>query len=428
MGRYDAGGLVAREGYPAIMLITNRTSRIVLCSFLFCSVSFSQRVRIGAEILLEKHLDLLAGKKVGIICNHTSVLPDGVHLVDTLLHRGINVTTLYAPEHGIRGDKPAGEKIDNEKDVRTGLKVYSLYGGTRSPTMEMLLEVDLLIFDMQDAGARFYTYASTMAYCMRSAAENGKKFIVLDRPNPINGMDIEGPVLDLTLISFIGMFPIPVRHGLTIGELAGMIAGEGYINPSNVDLTVIPMEGWKRSMWYNETGLPWISPSPNMRTIATATVYPGTCLFEATNISEGRGTSKPFEYIGAPKLDNSILVSKLNTLKLPGVKFSAVEFTPVGDSITHPKFENKKCRGVYVNVIDRKKYQPVLTGVMMISVMREIYPHKFILRKGLFDRLIGDEIVSDRLEKREVGKNIFSIFKEQIGQFTRIRSKYLLYK
>ncbi|MBI4811802.1 MAG: DUF1343 domain-containing protein, partial [Ignavibacteriales bacterium] len=315
--------------------------------FALCTLSFvlffpasAQRVRIGAEILLEMHLDSLVNKRVGIICNHTSLLPNGTHLVDTLQSRGVNITSLFAPEHGIRGNIPAGEEVKNQKDIKTGLTVYSLYGGTKKPTLEMLIDADVLIFDMQDVGARFYTYASTMAYCMMSAAENGKKFIVLDRPNPINGIDIEGPVLDLRLISFVGLFPIPVRHSLTIGELASMIVGEGYINPSNVDLTVIPMEGWKRTMWYDETGLPWIAPSPNMKTLATATVYPGTCLFEATNISEGRGSQKPFEFIGAPKIDSTLLVSKLNKLKLPGVIFSEIKFTPKADSIVaaSPKF------------------------------------------------------------------------------------------
>ncbi|MBA4313115.1 MAG: DUF1343 domain-containing protein [Chlorobiaceae bacterium] len=397
--------------------------------FLMSTASFSQRVRLGAEILLEKHLDSLKGKRIGIICNQTSVLPDGTHLVDTLLALGVDVKSLFAPEHGIRGDKPAGEKILSGKDNRTGLTIHSLYGGSKKPDEKMLHDVDLLIFDMQDVGARFYTYASTMAYCMIAAAENNKKFIVLDRPNPINGTDIEGPPLDLMLISFLGMTPIPVRHGLTIGEIAKMMIGEGYLNPSSVDLTVIPMEGWKRSMWYDETGLPWISPSPNMKTLQTATVYPGSCLFEATNISEGRGTSKPFEYIGAPKLNNVKIVKRLNSLKLPGVKFSAVEFTPQGDTATgsNPKFNKKLCRGVYIQITDRKVFKPVITGLMMIDAIRKLYPKSFILKKGLFSRLIGDELVSDLLEKGKIDQNSFKIFDNQIDQYLKIRSKYLLY-
>ncbi|MDI6766232.1 MAG: DUF1343 domain-containing protein [Bacteroidota bacterium] len=390
---------------------------------------YGQGVRIGAEVLIDKHLDLLTNKRVGIICNHTSVLPNGIHLVDTLQRLRVNITSLFAPEHGIRGNIPAGEKIENQKDSTTGLPIYSLYGGTRKPSIWMLHDVDVLIFDMQDVGARFYTYASTMAYSMMAAAEYGKKFIVLDRPNPINGVDIEGPMMDLTLISFVGLFPIPVRHGLTIGELAKMIAGEGYINPSNVDLTVIPMENWQRTMWYDETGLPWIAPSPNMKTLSTATVYPGTCLFEATNISEGRGTVNPFEYVGAPRLNKTRLANKLNELNLPGVIFSPIEFTPTTDSAraTNPKYENKQCKGVFVQVTDRTNFKPVLTGIMMIAAIQELYPKKIQIKKGLLDRLIGDEIISEKIFKRKVSKNILDIFSNQISQFEKNRSKYLLY-
>ena len=408
-----------------------RTYLSVLCTvyFVFCSWSAEQKVKVGAEVLLEKHLDPLMGKQVGVICNHTSLLPNGTHLVDTLLSRGIKVTTLFAPEHGIRGAVAAGEKIKDSIDRKTGLPVYSLYGKTLKPTIDMLGNVDVLVFDLQDVGARFYTYASTMAYAMEAAAEFGKKFIVLDRPNPINGTDIEGPVLDMTLTSFFGIFPIPVRHGLTLGELASMIVSEGYINPPTVDLTVIPMEGWKRSMWYDETGLPWISPSPNMKTLATATVYPGTCLFEAANITEGRGTPKPFEYIGGPGLNGERLAKKLNSYNLPGVVFKAIEFTPKVDSIAapNPKFKDKLCRGVYVHVADRKKFRPVLTGVMMLDALRQVYPKKFQLMQGRLDRLVGDTIIGERLMKGSITKNIFDVYKVQIDEYKNIRSKYLLY-
>lgn len=403
-------------------------SFILLLSTIF-SLLHAQRVRIGAEVLIDKHLDLLTNKRVGIICNHTSVLPNGIHLVDTLQRLQVNIALLFSPEHGIRGDIPAGEKIENQKDSKTGLPIYSLYGGTKKPSIDMLRDVDVLIFDMQDVGARFYTYASTMAYSMMAAAEHGKKFIVLDRPNPINGIDIEGPVMDLTLISFVGLFPVPVRHGLTIGELAKMIVGEGYINPSNVDLTVIPMESWKRTMWYDETGLPWIAPSPNMKTLSTATVYPGMCLFEATNISEGRGTAKPFEYIGAPGLNKTQLINILNELNLPGVIFFPIEFTPTTDSarVTNPKYKNKLCDGVYVKVIDRTNFKPVLTGIMMIAAIQELHPKKIQLKKGLLNRLIGDETITEKILKRKISKNILNMFSDQMYQFEKIRSKYLLY-
>jgi uncharacterized protein YbbC (DUF1343 family) len=414
-----------------LVMIQFFSKSILLSLFVitFFTIGRSQRVKVGAEVLIEKHLDSLKGKRIGIICNQTSVLPDGTYLVDTLLKLGVNIKALFAPEHGIRGNKQAGEKVDNEKDARTGLTVYSLYGGSRKPDAKMLNDIDLLIFDMQDVGARFYTYASTMAYCMIAAAENNKKFFVLDRPNPINGIDIDGPPLDLSLISFLGISPIPVRHGLTIGEIARMMIGEGYLNPSTVNLTVIPMEGWKRTMWYDETGLQWISPSPNMKTLQTATVYPGSCFFEATNISEGRGTKKPFEYIGAPKLNNVKLISKLTGLKIPGVKFSPIEFTPQGDTSVgvKPKFHNKLCKGVFIQVTNRTKFKPVITGLMILKTIRELYPKSFVLKKGLFDRLMGDEMVSEKLEKGEINLNSFKIYDTQISQYLQIRSKYLLY-
>ncbi|HZY10514.1 MAG TPA: DUF1343 domain-containing protein, partial [Bacteroidota bacterium] len=355
--------------------------------------------------------------------------PNGTHLVDTLLKKGVNITALFAPEHGIRGDHAAGAKVEHQTDPKTGLPIYSLYGGTRKPAPEMLNLVDVVIFDMQDVGARFYTFGSTMAYVMEAAAENAKQIIVLDRPNPINGIDIEGPLLDTTLKSFLGLFPIPIRHGLTLGEMAKMIVGEGYINPSNVELVVIPMEGWKRSMWYDETGLPWISPSPNMKTLATATVYPGTCLFEATNISEGRGTPKPFEYIGAPMVVHNPLVTKLNSLRLPGVQFKPMEFTPKADSVSapNPKFNNKLCRGVFVVVTDRTTFKPVLTGLMMMASMKQMYQKKFQIKDGLLNRLSGDESISELLEKKKLDINVLDRFKNDLTHYQQLRSKYLLY-
>ena len=390
----------------------------------------AQRARVGAEILLEKHLELIKDRKLGVVCNQASVFPDGTHLVDSLLRLGISVKALFSPEHGIRGQAAAGAVVENQTDPGTGLPVYSLYGKTLKPTPEMLLGIDVLVVDLQDVGARFYTYASTMANVMEAARDYSKKVIVLDRPNPINGLDIEGPVLDMTLISFLGLFPIPVRHGLTLGELANIIVGEGWLNyNSKVDLTVVPMEGWKRSMWYDETGLPWVPPSPSMRTLATATVYPGTCLVEATNISEGRGTPKPFEYIGASNLNGPKTASRLAALHLPGVVFTPVTFTPRADPIAapDPKFKNRPCSGVYVQVTDRRKFRPVLTGIMILAVLHELYPRKFQLMQGRLDRLVGDSLVGEKLMSGAAGKSILDAFKTQLGQFRKLRAKYLLY-
>jgi uncharacterized protein YbbC (DUF1343 family) len=402
---------------------------LVVLAILAPVVRGEARVRIGAEVLLAKRLDLLRGKKVGLICNHTARLPGGAYLLDTLLRSGIQVVALFAPEHGIRGVQPAGETVSTTTDPVSGLPVYSLYGGTRKPTQSQLEKLDVLVFDMQDAGARFYTYASTMAYCMEAAAENGKKFILLDRPNPINGVDIEGPVLDLRLISFIGLFPIPIRHGLTLGELARMVVGEGYINPSTVDLTVIPMEGWKRSMWYDQTGLPWIPPSPSMKTLRTATVYPGSCFVEATNISEGRGTPKPFEYIGAPGLPSDRLAATLNDAKLPGVRFQPVEFRPVADSGAGSalKFKGKRCTGVFLHVTDRTRFRPVLTGLLLLQTLKNLAPNKFILRQGYLDHLTGDESIGQKLMGGTLGKSALEPFRTQLEQYRDLRKKYLIY-
>ena len=388
-------------------------------------------VKPGAQVLIERYLDSLKGKRVAVVCNHTSKLPNGVHLVDTLIKSGINVTALFAPEHGIRGAVAAGQKIASNIDSATGLPVYSLYGKTLKPTPEMVVNVDVFLFDLQDVGARFYTYASTMYNCMFAARDYGKKFIVLDRPNPINGIDMEGPTLDMNLISFLGLFPIPVRHGLTIGEIAKMIVGEGWLSTdSQVDLWVIPMEGWQRAMWYDDTKLPWIPPSPNMKSLATATVYPGTCFFEATNVTEGRGTQKPFEWIGAPGVKSAKLIARLNEYKLPGVRFEPIEFTPAVDSVASPdpKYKNKACRGVFVHVTDRTTFHPVLTGLIMLKVFRSMFAPKFQLMQGRLDHLVGDTSIGELLSKGELDSRVLNPFKGQLSEFQQRRMKYLLYQ
>ncbi len=357
----------------------------------------AQRVRVGAEVLIEKHVVLLAGKNVGVICNQTSVLPAGPYLVDTLLHLGIHVTTLFSPEHGIRGSVPAGETVGNEIDPKCQLPVYSLFGKTQKPTPDMLKNVDVLVFDLQDVGARFYTYASTMALAMSAAAENGKPFIVLDRPNPINGVDVEGPILDTAFRSFVGMFPIPIRHGMTLGELAKMIVGEHWLGEKlHPELTVIPMEGWNRWMWYDDTKLPWVPPSPNIKTLRAATVYPGTCLFEGTNVSEGRGTEHPFEYVGAPWIDGDSLASGMNDAGLSGVHFEPIRFVPDSDSVAapNPKYSQEKCGGVYLHVTDRSRFHPVEAGLKLIGQIAKMYRPKLITRQGVFHRLLGVMMVT----------------------------------
>jgi uncharacterized protein YbbC (DUF1343 family) len=387
------------------------------------------RVTTGAEVLVGERLALLAGKRVGVICNHTSLLPDGTHLVDALLKKGVKVTALFGPEHGVRGTASAGDKLDDSVDAATGIPIYSLYGKTTKPSPEMLASVDVLVFDIQDIGSRYYTYAGTMAWAMEAAAQNGKPFIVLDRPNPVNGADVEGPVLDMGFRSLVGMFPVPTRHGLTMGELAKMIIGEGWIDDSRLDLTVVPMRGWKRTMWWDETGLRWVAPSPNMKTLATATVYPGTCLVEATNVSEGRGTGRPFEYIGAPGLDGPALAADLNGMKLPGVRFAPVTFTPAAgpDGGPNPKFKGKLCGGVEVTVTDRSIFRPVLTGLSIIGALGRAEPGKFEIRDGLMDRLLGSDIVRTKLKEGAGAPELLRINEADFATYMKKRDSYLLY-
>lgn len=401
---------------------------LALCSLLVVFAACAQQVHIGAEIFLEKHLDLLKEKRIGIICNHTSVLPNGTHLVDTLLKKGIMVTALFSPEHGIRGTASAGETVADSLDKRTGLRVFSLYGKTRKPTAEMLQNVDALVFDLQDVGARYYTYISTMVLAMEAAAEHRKQFIVLDRPNPINGVDVEGPVLDTLFKSFVGILPIPIRHGMTVGEIAKMAYME-YWNDGVLELTVIPMEGWKRFMWYDETGLPWISPSPNMKSLATAAVYPGTCLFEATNVSEGRGTEKPFEYIGAPWIDGEQLAQRLNSKKISGVVFEPMAFTPHSHppAAPNPKYRDTLCGGIYLKVTDRNLFKPVRTTLLMLDEIKRTYPDKFIIRKDWFDRLSGEASPREGLEKGANVDSLLSTMNTEIERFNNVRKSYLLY-
>ena len=405
------------------------TALILLLLF---NLSCELHVRTGAEVLVEERLELVYGnKRVGLICNHTSLFPDGTHLADTLLGLGVQLKALFGPEHGIRGSSGAGETVGNEVDARTKLPVYSLYGKTDRPTDEMLKRLDLLIFDIQDVGARFYTYATTMALAMEAAGRNGKSFIVLDRPNPVNGTDIEGPVLDTAYASFVGRFPVPIRHGLTLGELAQMIVGEGWLGEGfYVDLTVIPMDRWNRKMWYNETGLPWVPPSPNMKTESTAVVYPGTCMFEATNVSEGRGTGKPFEYIGAPWIDGTKLSARLESLKLIGVAFPPISFTPKPDpaAAPSPKYANRSCGGVYVSVRDRNLFKPVQTGFMMLETIKQLYPDSLQVRNEMMNRLTGTTAVKTALAKGMPMIDVLKGSEEALAGFRQHREKYLLYE
>ncbi|OPJ60777.1 exo-beta-N-acetylmuramidase NamZ family protein [Clostridium oryzae] len=379
------------------------------------------KVSLGIDNI-EDYLDLFQHKKVGLITNNTGYNSDFKSTVDILKEKTY-LTALYSPEHGIRGDVQAGEKVDSYIDEATGIIVYSLYGKNKKPSEEILNNVDVLALDIQDAGARFYTYLYTMAYAMESCREFNKKFVVFDRPNPINGKDVEGNLLKEKFRSFVGRYPIPQRYGLTIGETAKLFNEEFSIG---CDLEVIPMKNWKRDMYFDETGLSWIMPSPNMPSVDTSIVYTGTCIFEGTNISEGRGTTKPFEIIGAPWLNANRIADIMNSMNLPGVKFTPAFFTP-----TFSKHNGELCRGIQLHVIDRYIYKPVKTGLFLYDTIRKASGDKFEFitfgeKKSSFgiDYLTGDDRVRKNSYKVE---QLYSLWQNEVKRFISVKEKYHLY-
>ncbi|MEP7273017.1 MAG: DUF1343 domain-containing protein [Acidobacteriota bacterium] len=384
----------------------------------------------GLEVLLAERLSLLEGKRVGLICNPTTVDRHYRHAADSFhSHPDINLTALFGPQHGIRGETQDNMiEWESFRDRRTGVMSFSLYGKERQPTAEMLADVDVLVFDIQDVGTRVYTFNYTMALAMTAAQREGKRFIVLDRPNPIGGHWIEGSLLEPGWESFVGLYPIPMRHGMTVGELARMFNQRFGIG---CDLTVVPMAGYDRSMWFDQTGAPWVMPSPNMPTPETAIVYPGTVYVEGTRISEGRGTTRPFEINGAPYADAFELAEALNQLQLPGAYFRPHSFQP-----TFQKHAGKLCHGVQIHVLDRLAFRPVMTGVALIKMIHDLYPDEFEWQQPpyeyVYDKLPFDVIAGcGRLrEKIESGLSIWTIaesWRDDETAFAEARREFLLY-
>jgi uncharacterized protein YbbC (DUF1343 family) len=404
-------------------------------------------VKPGVEVFLERYLGLAAGKRVGLITNPTGVDRRLRSDIDLFLERPeINLVALYGPEHGVRGESQAGEYVPFYREAKSGLPVFSLYGETMKPPPGMLREidaymrsfdttsegkrpesasvqdVDLMVFDIQDVGTRVYTYAATMAYAMQACAEAGIPFVVLDRPDPITGGTPEGPVLDYPAqSSFIGLYPIPLRTGMTLGELATLF--NARFLEKKVDLTVVPADGWRRNLWFDETGLPWVIPSPNMPTLDTATVYPGQVALEGTNLSEGRGTTRPFELFGAPYVDASALAARLNALGLPGVAFREAWFTP-----SFSKFSGERCGGCQLHVLDRDAYRPVETGLTVIATVRALYPDDFQFHPDYFDKVLGTSRVREGLEAGRPVPEIVAGWKAALDKFRALRAPYLLYE
>ncbi len=380
-------------------------------------------VRTGLDNL-GAHAELFAGKRVGIIANHTSYDSGGRHIVDVL--RGVpdaRVVALFSPEHGFRGLEEAGRRIADQTDPVTGLPIHSLYGDTKKPTPEMLADMDVLVFDIQDVGARFYTYLYTMSLAMEAAAEGDKRFVVLDRPNPINGVQVEGPVLEPPFASFVGLYPVPVRYGLTIGEFARMVNGEGWLaDGARADLTVVPLTGWQRGMWYDATGLRFIKPSPNMPDVETAALYPGLCLLEGTNLSEGRGTPRPFRWFGAPWIDPNALATRLTALNLPGLRFAPTSFTP-----TASKHQGRPCHGVEIALTERDRLEAFWSGVLIVNEVHRMYPDRFEWNAAHFDRLCGTATIRQTITAGKPLDDLRSAWAAECKSFQQTRSKYLLY-
>jgi len=381
-------------------------------------------VKTGLDRVGE-YKNLFGSRRLGIIANHTAYDRDGRFIVDVFRDmKGVTVTALFSPEHGLWGNARAGEKIDSQTDPVYNLPVYSLYGKTRKPTSDMLRDIDVLVFDIQDIGARFYTYIYTMSLAIEAAAENGKTFVVLDRPNPINGISVQGNILEPALASFVGLYPIPIRHGMTAGELAKMFNGQGWLaGRVKAELVVVPMEGWSRRMWYDQTGLHFIKPSPNMPDLETAAIYPGLCLLEGTNVSEGRGTAMPFRQFGAPWIDSERLVERLNKLNLPGMRFEPVRFTP-----TSSKYQGRECHGVRIVITDRDRLKPYSGGIRIVNDICRMYPDQFEWKAAHFDRLCGTSKIRNEITSGSSLDELQKKWQAELESFLEIRDKYLIYR
>ncbi len=388
-------------------------------------------VYTGLDSIVKKWPNNLKGADVGLLIHPASVNRNLRHAIEICLSsRNFNLTTLFGPQHGIRGETQDNMiEWQGFLDKNIGLPVYSLYGDVRQPTPSMLNNINVLIIDLQDIGSRYYTFIWTMDLCLQSCNQMNKSVVVLDRPNPIGGHIIEGNVLNSEYASFVGLKPLPVRHGMTIGEIANYLKNEFY---PDLDLYIIPVKNWKRNRWFNETGLKWVPPSPNMPSLDTALVYPGMCLLEGTNISEGRGTTRPFEVFGAPFIDPDTLVGRLKEQPLPGVIFRPMYFKP-----TFQKHAGKLCGGAQIHVINREKFKPFKTGISILKAIYDLYPEEFSwkmppyeyeYKKMPIDILAGTDRLRIEIEKGKTIDRIEEWYSEECLDFNRkYRKKYLLY-
>lgn len=389
-----------------------------------------RRTILGIERLCESRLDLIEGARVGLVCNQASVDHELRHSADLLRStEGVKLTALFGPQHGIRGDVQDNMvETAHASDRETGLPVYSLYSETREPTERMLEGLDVLVCDLQDVGCRIYTFVYTIANCMRAAKKFGKRVVVCDRPNPLGGVEFEGNVLEPEFASFVGQFPVPTRHGMTVGELSRMFNEHWGIG---CELEVVALEGWSRELWFEETDAPWVIPSPNMPTPETTKVFPGTVHLEGTQVSEGRGTTRPFELVGAPYVEAFELARRLESFGLPGVKFRPTGFMP-----TFQKHAGEACGGVQIHVVEREEFKPVITGVAVVKSLYDLYggefrwkepPYEYVYDKNPFDVISGTDALRKAIQRGDTLETIRDSWKEGLLTFEAARADYLLY-
>jgi uncharacterized protein YbbC (DUF1343 family) len=394
------------------------------------TIRINSQIINGDDLLFSENINLINGKRVGVVCNQSSILSNGTHLIDDLIEQdNVKVNAIFTPEHGFKGIAEAGEVIDYKNTIYKGIPIISLYNKDKKPSKEILKNVDVLIFDIQDVGARFYTYTSTMYYVLEAAGENNIPVIILDRPVPIGGNYIDGPVLDNRFKSFVGIAPIPIASGMTIAELANYFVGEKLISSwKNISLKIIKCKNWKREI-PNEFYSKWNPPSPNINSFETALVYPGACLIEGANISEGRGTRLPFLQIGAPFLESREIIEELNLLKIKGVEFQPVNFIPmdISEMATNPKYKNQSCNGIKIKIIDPNKFESVKFGVKLLYVLVKLYGDKIKFNEKSFDRLAGGSVLREQLQNKINPNIIFTSWQKDLQNFKKIRNQYLLY-
>ncbi len=389
-----------------------------------------RKIVLGIEKLCTERVDLIKGRRVGLVCNQASVDHKLLHSADVLKSvEGVSLSALFGPQHGIRGDVQDNMvETPHTLDAETGLPVYSLYSETREPTEEMLKDLDVLVCDLQDVGCRIYTFVYTIANCMRVARRLGKRVLVCDRPNPIGGVEVEGNLLEEGFESFVGQFPLPTRHGMTAGELARMFNEHWGIG---CELEVVAMDGWSRELWFDETDAQWVLPSPNMPTLDSATVFPGTVHLEGTQVSEGRGTTRPFELVGAPYIEAGDFARRLESVGLPGVLFRPTNFLP-----TFQKHSGVTCGGAQIHVLDRLELRPVITGVAVVKTCYDLYgedfrwkepPYEYVFDKNPFDVISGTDRLRKAIEGGDSLEEIERSWRNGLEGFREARRRYLLY-